>query len=137
MFSTMTIINFNILISYQTNTISVEPQIQRMKVSAQEFCLVCFLHHLLSPKRSLISLISLISKVISINLSFLFYLLGNTNWLFNTARLHFLLRLLGHLTDKHNSTNCFKITVSKLSLPTVLASKSKATEATYHHKDLT
>lgn len=129
MFSTMTIINFNILISYQTNTISVEPQIQRMKVSAQEFCLVCFLHHLLSPKRSLIS--------ISINLSFLFYLLGNTNWLFNTARLHFLLRLLGHLTDKHNSTNCFKITVSKLSLPTVLASKSKATEATYHHKDLT
>jgi len=99
MFSTPTIIIFDILILYQTNTISVEPQICRMKFSAQEFRPVYLLHHLLSPKKSLIS--------ISINLSFLFCLLWNTNWLFNMARLLFLLQLLEHLADKRNSMNCF------------------------------
>lgn len=124
MFSTSTIINFNILILYQANTISVEPQIWRKTLSAQEFCLVCFLHRLLTPKRSVIPIRS--------NLSFLSYLLWNTNWL-NTARLLFLFRLLGHLADKCNSTNCFKIILSELFLPIDLASKSKATEEFKHN----
>lgn len=113
-FSTATIINFNILIC-----ISVEPQIWRMKLSAHEFCPVCLLHSLLNPKRSLIS--------ISIDLFFLVYLLWNTNWLFSTARLLFLLWLLGHLTGKCNSTNCSRVFFNKLFLPIALVSMSKVT----------
>lgn len=93
--------------------------------SLHKNCVLCFLHRLLSPYRPLVS--------ISINLSFLFCLLWNTNCFLNTARLLFLLQLLGHLADKRNSTNCFRIILSKLFLPIDLASKSKTTEEFKHN----